>query len=342
MLGDPTARQDLIAAIDRFEDAHHRLLLGDPANRLPAADTKQLQVLYYEGEQPLDKMVAAYVSQARTIADMNFSDQAIRAKGDTLFALARQPLLSQLDDVVAEHERTSNRQLARLRSIQNVMLLIVLSTLLIEALAIFRPMVRRITSYARELMRLATTDPLTGALNRRSFLDRADAEIDRAKRYSRALSVMMIDADHFKRVNDTYGHGGGDAVLKRLVSAISESLRASDILGRLGGEEFAILLPDTAHDVATSLAERLCAKIAALETNHRDSIIRFTVSIGVAPVDPTLGSLQPSLDLADLALYEAKSQGRNRVVTRFHDLGDRISANADFSISGQPEMDGSV
>jgi len=165
-----------------------------------------------------------------------------------------------------------------------------------------------------ELRRLATTDPLTGAFNRRQFMERAQEEIDRSKRYKTPLTLLMLDIDHFKTVNDTFGHDAGDAVLKRMVSESMIQLRGSDIFCRLGGEEFAAILTHTAPEQGLLAAERLREALKALEVNTATGPVLFTVSIGVASLVEAELSLEQIIKKADTALYEAKDRGRDRVV----------------------------
>ena len=166
-----------------------------------------------------------------------------------------------------------------------------------------------------ELRRLATTDPLTGVNNRRRYTEISEREIARCRRYGQPLSVMMLDADHFKRVNDTYGHDIGDRVLKSLARICRETIRDSDILCRFGGEEFTVTLPDTAPETAAEAAERLRAALAEARVPLDDGVeIQFTVSIGVTSLIDADGGLETLLARADGALYQAKEQGRNRIV----------------------------
>ena len=164
-----------------------------------------------------------------------------------------------------------------------------------------------------ELKRLAATDPLTGAANRRHFHAEATRELKRAKRYRRPLALLMLDIDHFKKINDTYGHGAGDEVLCALVGLCHAKLRGQDILGRLGGEEFAILAPECPPERGVVLAERLCRKLAETRVETEQGAVSFTVSIGVTDCPPE-APIEDHLERADKALYRAKSEGRNRVV----------------------------
>ena len=161
------------------------------------------------------------------------------------------------------------------------------------------------------LLEMSQLDPLTGVANRRCFDYRASGELLRARRFGRDLSVVMLDIDHFKRINDRWGHAAGDRVLKKLCESVQAELREVDLLARVGDEEFAVLMPDTNLDGAFLLAERLRRCVMAQELIEGEDIVKFTASFGVA----TLGSEDKSPDdvlkRADVALYEAKAAGRN-------------------------------
>ncbi len=164
-----------------------------------------------------------------------------------------------------------------------------------------------------QLSGLASTDPLTGCANRRQLLERLANEMSRAARYGGTLSVIALDLDHFKSINDTHGHGGGDAALRHFAGEASRLLRTQDMLGRMGGEEFAILLPDTNEAGAVRLAERLREQIERTPTHYGTHTIPMTVSAGVAERRAANDTPEELLRRADEALYVAKHNGRNRV-----------------------------
>jgi diguanylate cyclase (GGDEF)-like protein/PAS domain S-box-containing protein len=166
----------------------------------------------------------------------------------------------------------------------------------------------------RELKRLATTDHLTGLANRRHFLGQIMLELERFKRYGKPVALLMLDLDHFKQVNDTYGHAIGDVALQHFASIALTVLRRTDLIGRLGGEEFAALLPDTNLDGAFHLAERLRWALSSLPApGGEEREVRLTVSIGVTPFLSMDSDVNVILIRADQALYRAKQSGRNRV-----------------------------
>jgi diguanylate cyclase (GGDEF)-like protein len=172
----------------------------------------------------------------------------------------------------------------------------------------------QVTPLATRLRRLATLDGLTGVLNRATYLRMSEHELQVAKRRHQPVSVVMLDADHFKQVNDSHGHDVGDEVLRLLTATCRSTLRAVDVIGRLGGEEFALTLPDTAADGAQLVAERLRARVAALQVPSRKGPLQFTVSLGIACYPGGADEIAGLLKAADEALYRAKAAGRNRIV----------------------------
>jgi two-component system cell cycle response regulator len=167
----------------------------------------------------------------------------------------------------------------------------------------------------RRLEALATTDPLTRVLNRRALLDRLNAEIDRARRYDSGLTMLLLDVDYFKQINDTAGHLAGDSVLRQLGALLEDAMRKVDVVARYGGEEFVAILPETSADGGVAFAERLRERIEAQEfAVNGDHMVHLTVSIGIATFPSArVESTEDLFARADEALYRAKSAGRNRV-----------------------------
>ncbi|KAA2237946.1 sensor domain-containing diguanylate cyclase [Salinarimonas soli] len=164
-----------------------------------------------------------------------------------------------------------------------------------------------------ELRRLLVTDHLTGVANRARFFELGEAEEARWRRFNRPLSALMLDADHFKRINDTHGHAVGDTVLKKLAAACQNVLRTTDVIGRLGGEEFGVLLPGLDLDAAQTVGERLRSAVERLHVRGEGFDVTFTVSVGCASMGGPVDNVGKLLQAADHALYAAKRGGRNRV-----------------------------
>ncbi|GAB4454312.1 MAG: hypothetical protein Kow0070_00470 [Anaerolineales bacterium] len=160
---------------------------------------------------------------------------------------------------------------------------------------------------------LANMDPLTKSLTRRQFLNIAESEFRRYQRYQRPLSILILDADNFKKINERYGHHAGDLVLRSLSLVAMEQKRAQDTFGRLGGEEFGLLMPETALDKARVVAERIRLVWEASPVKLDGELIRSTISIGLAQADSTDRSLEDLLRRADQMLFKAKTNGRNRI-----------------------------
>jgi diguanylate cyclase (GGDEF)-like protein/PAS domain S-box-containing protein len=185
-----------------------------------------------------------------------------------------------------------------------------------QALALQQEVARR-SALEEDLRRQALTDDLTGIANRRHFMAQAAMEMARSDRYLHPLSIVAFDLDLFKQINDTWGHAAGDTVIRDVAAGISAMLRGgSDLLGRLGGEEFAVLLPQTDGNAAAELAERMRAAVAAMELCHEGHRISVTCSFGVTQARQGDADVDGVLNRADEAVYQAKSSGRDRVCRR--------------------------
>lgn len=184
----------------------------------------------------------------------------------------------------------------------------------------------KLRAYTLELYRMATTDYLTGAFNRRHFMELARRETDRASRYDWPISLIAMDIDHFKRINDTHGHDIGDEALRAFTRACQEALRPYDIFGRLGGEEFAVLVPHSTLTVAAEVAERLRQAVASIRVPlPQEGTLAFTCSQGVSRWLVGEKTVEKALSRADAALYDAKHGGRNRVVCDYSTESDTAS-----------------
>jgi len=174
---------------------------------------------------------------------------------------------------------------------------------------------RRVRQQNRLLDRISRTDALTGLPNRTHWLDAAATELTRFQRKRRPAALVLLDVDHFKLINDQFGHGAGDALLGGLADLLREQLRGIGTPGRFGGDEFGIVLPETSLDRALAIAERICRQ--AERANIHGSAQRWTLSLGVAVASDDIRDVQTWLRRADEALYRAKSEGRNRVSLDF-------------------------
>jgi len=168
-------------------------------------------------------------------------------------------------------------------------------------------------NFHEEIYRLMTVDALTQVFNKRYFNEALEREYNRAHRYKRELSLVLLDIDHFKEVNDTSGHLAGDAILRQVAAEVKPRLREQDIFARVGGEEFAMLLPEIAHEGAVATGEKVRRIIEAATFTFEKISVKITVSVGVTSLDPRSRDPNSLYERADAALYEAKDKGRNCV-----------------------------
>ncbi len=174
---------------------------------------------------------------------------------------------------------------------------------------------RQLESMLHHVESLAITDPLTGLFNRRRFADVLRREVAVTRRYKNSLALLMIDLDHFKVINDRFGHDAGDEVLRAIAAALSSGLREVDLAARYGGEEFAIIMPHTTKANAEIVARRIAAQIGSLVHEFQGEKVSLTASLGIADVaDLSEPSAENLVKASDIALYEAKRAGRNRIV----------------------------
>jgi diguanylate cyclase (GGDEF)-like protein len=181
---------------------------------------------------------------------------------------------------------------------------------------------------SEHLQTMAISDPLTGCHNRRYFTEISAKMVSAAQRHRRTISILMIDVDFFKKVNDGYGHPAGDEVLKAVAGACKATLRASDFLVRFGGEEFVAILPDTSQPEALIVAERMRAGVELMQVPTESGVIQATVSIGVSDFIESENTIDKALSRADVALYQAKHAGRNQVAAYAPDMEEKHPATA--------------
>lgn len=196
----------------------------------------------------------------------------------------------------------------------------------------FNKLLSTMQNYSSKLEQMSTYDPLTGLYNRRKFNEFVDHEVDRYYRHQNPFSVLMIDMDNFKHINDTFGHPIGDLVIKKFSKLITRELRRTDIIARLGGDEFGVLLPETEHAKALDVAEKLCARIAEQEIRMPVGRLKITASIGLITFPDTVNQRERIDGAIDIAMYKAKKLGRNRVTTID---SNEIDANSEVFASGQ-------
>jgi len=212
-----------------------------------------------------------------------------------------------------EEKITGQRQLLYI-TIALALIMLLLKVVVLRDSRIRKQANKELAKLNEQLYELATTDDMTTLFNRRHFLELAQRELNQLQRTKSLGAVLMIDIDHFKKINDEHGHAAGDQALIGVANILKENLRSYDIVGRIGGEEFSMFLPNSDIDTATQIAERIREKIADLSTSFQQTSIKLTISIGLTAIKEDENSIDSVINRADKALYQAKSSGRNTVV----------------------------
>lgn len=291
------------------------------AEREPIEMSPELHNIYFSKPFQLDQQVRDYIAAAETyITDNNLVNRQEREKMlNKVLYLGTGRLINSLDIAAQRYQEESLMEIDNLSRIQLKVFVYLMVTLLVEAVFIFRPLVMNVRKYASQLKRLALYDELTGMRNRRAFMNMANAEWSRAIRHKTPFCFAILDIDKFKSVNDTYGHAAGDDVLRHFSALLEECVRQEDVVGRIGGEEFAILLPGTSLPKGASLIERIREKVektpCPVKTPDKpEFMLDYTASFGVVSLNEgEEASLEELIHMADELLYEAKESGRNKV-----------------------------
>jgi len=321
-LGEQLDLDIMKQAIAKLEDNHTKTdsSLQDSSLLNPKSDV--LTEIYYEEPFFLAQNIKEYIEQARTYTSYTAADQSVERidSYDFVQRKARSLLQPILNKALADYQNEVIMTISFYHVVQLICLLVILIVLLVEAVYIFHPLASKTRIYHNMLLKQALEDPLTGLSNRRAFMNRSNAAKKRALRDNEPMIVALTDLDHFKSVNDTYGHDVGDAVLKHFSAVIQKSLRGGDIIGRIGGEEFAVVLPKTNYETGKEALERLCRDVEQnpcpyVSEDGTDELLTYTVSVGFTNLSLNKDmSIDELLKKADEALYEAKEGGRNRAV----------------------------
>lgn len=320
-MANPQQRRNLEpliqSSVGLMRSSHEALLMGDEQLGLPGGGfSEEIDEMFFGEVEQLDYRVRRFMTLAEDFLELpqNFLDEKNQGL-IRLMAAAQDELMESLSDVATVYEEESRARVQALREWISCLLAAFLAVVALEGVLVFRPLFRSLVRHREELYSLARTDPLTGCFNRRALMEAAENEFARARRYRSPLTVAIFDIDHFKRVNDRYGHAAGDEVIKSIVAVAGRSVRNVDIFGRTGGEEFAIVLPDTDTGGAEIVAEKLRTAVEETITAYQGQGIMVTISVGIGAVLIDDDSAAQALSRADQALYRAKNMGRNRVST---------------------------
>lgn len=325
------AKDALLAAVGAMESNHNQLVDGADELAYPLDGTPELEAFLTGGGASLDVMVRDYVARVHKLVATDGAglDPAHPEVHYVLHDGAKK-LASHIERAHALFRADAHARVTRLLQFGGVLVGGIWLVLLLEAAFIFRPMARTLEQERAalrqanaELDRLATVDTLTEAYNRRKFAELAQRERATARRSGVPVTLVMLDIDHFKRINDTHGHQAGDAVLKGVAAALRAEIRENDYLVRWGGEEFIVLAPGTGPEGGRALAEKLREAVA------HDPIaeVAVTISLGVTSTDGA-EEIEAVVQRTDAALYEAKEGGRNQVRCAVPQNGTQTASDA--------------
>jgi diguanylate cyclase (GGDEF)-like protein len=302
-------------AVTELATIHTQLRDGSKADGIVPPSSPGLRAIYFTAPYDLDTQINHFLDLG-TLLLFKSEHAANQGSGPhlaELVALADGPLRVALDAASLQRHGDEDRAALKLRQSLLVMLAIMVAVLASLALFVFRPLFSRLARHQHDLIEVSQTDPLTGCLNRRSLLDAAARDFSRARRNRSPYSVLLLDIDHFKAINDTHGHAVGDEVIRSLVNLVHTSLRAEDLLGRIGGEEFVVFMADTDGTKAALVAEKLRTRIAGAPIIVNALSLQVTASIGIAEMRPSDDSPFTMIERADARMYDAKKSGRNQV-----------------------------
>lgn len=327
-LNEPLDYDFMMQSLWELEKGHEFLLkIIDQRKFAKGYTSPALYKIYHSPPFDLDEQMKTFTGLVR-----EFSQYSPRNTSAENYDVKRKELMDKLsyksttmlrpalDSALEKYQTETLEEIARYYTFQLGGAIFVLLVLTAEALLIFKPLTIKIRQYHNVLQRYALEDSLTGLNNRRAFMNAAETELKRGRREKNTVIVALLDLDHFKKINDTYGHDIGDKVLQHFSGILKLSFRAGDITGRIGGEEFAILLPRIDRQEATTILQRLCNAVAHTPCEYEGpggvkSMLNYTISIGfTGPVQVGDLNIDQLLSAADAGLYKAKERGRNCVV----------------------------
>jgi len=316
---EPGARDQIVKLIElslqQFDKTHKRLIRG----RLSAGDTviflDSIDDIFFGEAEYLDEKARIFIYNIREVLAKEWSPDLISSYYlKQLREATKQVLHNGLDTLAIEYTRYGKSRIMRLRIIVAILLGGIVVVLCGVGVFVFNPMFKRIETQEQELHNMAFIDPLADCHNRRSFLTSAEIAFERSRRYNHTFAILYLDIDRFKDLNDNYGHAIGDDAIKELTRICQDNIRDSDILGRIGGDEFGIILQECGLDFAVQTAEKLRQRISDHIISCDAGTIQFSISVGAATIMGSDKDIDDILKRADKYLYKAKRTGRNLVI----------------------------
>ncbi len=316
---DQTARSQIVnlieSSLQQFDKTHKLLIRGYLAEGQMVYFSDSIDNIFFDEPEYLDEKARIFIYNTREVLDREWSPEFISSYYlKQLREAAKQDLHSSLDALATQYTINSKSRITRLRIVVAILLGGIIVVLCGVGALVFNPMFKRIEEQEQELHKMAFIDPLANCHNRRSFLANAGTAFERSRRYKHTFAVLFIDIDRFKEINDKYGHAIGDEAIKEMTRICQDNIRDSDILGRIGGDEFGIILQECGLEFAIQNAEKLRERISDHIVSSDLGTIRFSISVGAATVVDSDKDIYDILKRADKNLYEAKRSGRNLVI----------------------------
>ena len=302
-------------SLQKFDKTHQLLIRGQLSDNETVIFSDSIDNIFFDGPEFLDLKARIFIYNTREVLDREWSPGLISSYYlIQLREASKQDLHTSLDALATQYTANSKSRITRLRVIVAILLGGIVVILCAVGVLVFNPMFKRIEAQELELHNLAFIDPLANCHNRRSFLTNADTAFERSRRYKHTFAILFIDIDRFKDINDNYGHAIGDEAIREMTRICLENIRDSDILGRIGGDEFGVILQECGLGYATQTAEKLRERISNHIVSSKLGTIKFSISVGAATVKDSDTNVGDTLKRADRNLYKAKRTGRNLVI----------------------------
>jgi len=302
-------------ALQKFDKTHKLLIRGLLSDGEMVIYSDSIDDIFFGEPENLDIKARIFIYNTREVLAREWSPELISSYYlKQLREATKQDLHSSLDALADQYTTNSKARITRLRVIVAILLGGIVAVLGVVGALVFNPMFKRIESQEQELHKMAFIDPLANCHNRRSFLTSADTAFERSRRYNHTFAILYIDIDHFKNINDNYGHAIGDKTIKQMTQICQSNIRDSDIIGRIGGDEFGIILQECGLEYAIQTAEKLRQRISDHIISCDAGAIKFSISVGAATIMDSDKDIDDILKRADKYLYKAKRTGRNLVI----------------------------
>lgn len=290
----------------------HKMLSAQSSDKNENRFDMRMRHLYFQSDVAVDQDIKTLSSYVNNLLASTSTKAEQLVQINNINKLVNFRLLSALNEVVYEYQKESERRIQNLDNVQWVLLAMILLALVLEAQFIFRPVFIKLSTYVELLLRVSTTDELSGLCNRRDFDKKFAEQIDLAERFSQVCALAVIDVDNFKSINDHFGHSVGDNVITEIGKTLKRSARVTDHCFRIGGDEFVILLPHTDITASLNVINRFRAALRIVNWDEYGAELSVSVSIGVSSIKK--GVSKKALEQADQSMYSAKKAGGDRLV----------------------------